>query len=195
MVGLIDKEEQVTRSQISDAGLDLFLLGGWPTELGGSYYLQTQFNKKEGTVPEVNLENEKKLQDLLISLIETRKIRAAHDLSEGGLLVCLTEMLFAKNELGGSFSIFTGNHSVRLDALLFGESQGRVVVATNPENINELQDAAKHAGVEIDSLGKANDSGNLEVTVNGKEILSSKVSELRSLWENAIPEHMESSSR
>ena len=154
MVGLIDKQEHVTRSQVSEVGLELFLLGGWPSELGASYYLQTQFGKKEGTVPEINLENEKKLQELLISQIETGKIRAAHDLSEGGLLVCLAEMLFNNSNLGASVYLSPGNTVDRLDTLLFGESQGRVIVAVNSENCDALQNAAKESGVQIDSLGK-----------------------------------------
>ena len=40
MVGLIDHQDQVTRSQVQEAGLELLLLGGWSNELGGSYYLQ-----------------------------------------------------------------------------------------------------------------------------------------------------------
>ena len=59
MVGLIDEAEHVTRSQIEEEGLEIVLLGDLPSELGGSYYLQTQFGKKEGIVPEVDLEAEK----------------------------------------------------------------------------------------------------------------------------------------
>ncbi len=77
MIGLIDKQENVIRSQLELAGLELILLGGWPMELGGSYYLQTQHAKKEGAVPEVSLENEKKVQDLLIEQIEAGRIVAA----------------------------------------------------------------------------------------------------------------------
>jgi phosphoribosylformylglycinamidine synthase II len=134
MVGLIDHQDQVTRSQVQEAGLELLLLGGWSYELGGSYYLQTEYGKKEGSVPEINLENEMKLQELLISQIESGKIKAAHDLSEGGFMVCLAEMLFGDNKLGVSLSI---PEAERLDATLFGESQGRVIVAVKPSDSQE----------------------------------------------------------
>ena len=52
-----------------------------PSELGASYFMQTQHGKKEGSVPAVDLESEKKLQEFLISEIEAGKIKAA-DLSE-----------------------------------------------------------------------------------------------------------------
>ena len=195
MVGLIDEQEHVTKSQISETGMELFLLGGLPSELGASYFLQTQHGKKEGSVPEVNLENEKKLQQLLIAQIESGKIKAAHDLSEGGLLVCLAEMLFDGKELGASVSISPENSIDRLDALLFGESQGRVIVAVSSSEAGEFISSAQSAGVTVDSLGQTNDSGQLTVRVSGQEVLSSSVKELRSKWENAIPDHMESSKR
>ena len=46
MVGLIDDAKQVTRSFVTQAGQSVLLIGGLPHELGGSYYLQTQFGKK-----------------------------------------------------------------------------------------------------------------------------------------------------
>ena len=190
MVGLIDHQDQVTRSQVQEAGLELLLLGGWSDELGGSYYLQTEYGKKEGSVPEINLENEMKLQELLISQIESGKIKAAHDLSEGGFMVCLAEMLFGDNKLGVSLSI---PEAERLDATLFGESQGRVIVAVKPSDSQELIANAQSAGVQIDSLGTTDETGILKVNFGKEEVLCAKVDELHSVWENAIPQHMESS--
>ena len=42
-------------------------------------------------------------------------------------------------------------------------------------------------GYRFDSLGQTNDSGELKVSVDGNEVLSSRVEELRLVWENAIP--------
>ena len=72
---------------------------------------------------------EKRLHDFLIGEINQERIHAAHDVSEGGLLVCLAEMLFGEKRIGASFTISPETFTGRLDALLFGESQGRVVVA------------------------------------------------------------------
>ena len=54
MVGLIEKAERVTRSFVEQSGQSIILLGGLPNELGGSYFLQTEYGKKEGTCPEVD---------------------------------------------------------------------------------------------------------------------------------------------
>ena len=61
MVGLIEKAERVTRSFVEQSGQSIILLGGLPNELGGSYFLQTKYGKKEGTCPEVDFSEEKKL--------------------------------------------------------------------------------------------------------------------------------------
>ena len=190
MVGLIDNPDWVTRSTVGESGLDLILLGGLPHELGGSYYLQSKFGKKEGTCPSVDLNAEKSLQEFLISQIENGRVRAAHDLSEGGLLVCLSEMLFDTDGLGASVSLNGLGQSGRLDALLFGESQARAVIAVRSEDSEAVMRVAEQMQLPADLLGKTNDSDQLQVEVSGQPIISTNVSGLKKAWENAIPNHM-----
>ena len=193
MVGLIEKAEMVTRSSIEKGGLDLVLLGGLPHELGGSYFLQTQHGTKEGLVPQVDLEGEARLQTLLISEIGAGRIESAHDLAEGGLLVAVAEMLFGKVGLGAKIEFDQLGPSGRLDGLLFGESQGRVVVAVEPANTSDFLTNAEGAGVPAQVLGQSNDSGDLLVQAQGKGVLSADVSRLQKHWEDAIPARMSSS--
>ena len=191
MVGLIDHPDRVTRSGVKDSGLELILLGGLPDELGGSYYLQSAFNKKEGTCPKVDLDAEMNLQNLLIGQIEEGRICAAHDLSEGGLLVCLAEMLFDTHGLGASVSLPNLGTSGRLDALLFGESQARAIIAVKPDNCDAVIQAAKNLGVPAHIMGKTDDSSQLKVEVAGTSVINTDVSGLKNAWERAIPKHME----
>ena len=191
MVGLIDHPDRVTRSGVKDSGLELILLGGLPDELGGSYYLQSAFNKKEGTCPKVDLDAEMNLQNLLIGQIEEGRICAAHDLSEGGLLVCLAEMLFDAHGIGASVSLPDLGSSGRLDALLFGESQARAIIAVKPEKCDAVIQVAKNLGVSAHALGKTDDSSQLKVEVAGTSVINADVSGLKNAWESAIPKHME----
>jgi len=167
MVGLIDHADRVTRSAVQKAGMELLLLGGLPHELGGSYYLQTQFGKKEGTCPTVHLAAEKSLQDFLIAQIEEGKVHAAHDIAEGGLLVCLSEMLFDAKGLGASISLNDLGESGRLDALLFGESQARAVIAVSSQDKDKVIEAAEGFNLPVHPLGQTNDSDQLEIEVAG----------------------------
>jgi phosphoribosylformylglycinamidine synthase len=183
----------VTRSFIADAGQSIVLIGDLPNELGGSYFLQTEFGKKEGTCPGVNLAEEKKVQDFLINAINSGHISAAHDISEGGLLVAIAEMLFENPELGADLSIDSLGESNRLDALLFGESQGRVLISVSNENLDEVLESAINDGLSVLKLGTSTDSGRLKLSVSENEILDSEVNKLHKIWSEAIPEKMKKS--
>ena len=191
MVGLIDKPELVTRSTISGAGQSVVLLGGFSNELGGSYFLQTQYGLKEGKVPVVDLEAEAKLQGLLIGGIELGLISSAHDLAEGGLLVAMLEMLFGDLNLGAEIKVDALDSNVRLDALLFGESQGRALIEVSPEKLSSLLDLANQSGVSAQVLGQTTENEVFSLQVHDEEILNSDVSKLRKIWEDAIPSMMQ----
>jgi len=192
MVGLIDDAQHVTRSSLSQAGQSIVLLGDLPHELGGSYFLQTQFGLKDGIVPEVDLNAEAKLQNFLISNIQSGTIDCAHDLAEGGLLVALVEMLFGESRLGANVNINSMGASSRLDALLFGESQGRVLIGVSPEHADSIVTAAQNAGVPAQVIGQSTEGQELSLTVNEQEIVNSSISKLQKIWEDAIPSQMES---
>ena len=190
MVGLIDKSELVTRSTISGAGQSVVLLGGFSNELGGSYFLQTQHGLKEGKVPVVDLEAEAKLQGLLIGGIELGLISSAHDLAEGGLLVAMLEMLFGDSNLGAEIKIGALDSNARLDALLFGESQGRALIGVSPENLSSLLDLANQSGISAQVIGQTTENEVFSLKVDNEKILNSDVSKLRKIWEDAIPSMM-----
>ena len=190
MVGLIEKEESVTRSFVSGPDQSVILLGGWPHELGGSYFLQTQFGKKEGKVPPVDFDAEKLLQDFLLSRISEGVLLAAHDLSEGGLLVALSEMLFENPDLGLSASFDSLGESGSLAALLFGESQGRVLVSVSPVHESALLEEAGKVGLQAHLVGKTTTSGCMKVSVDGREVLDARVSDLHETWAQSIPSMM-----
>ena len=190
MVGLIEKAERVTRSFVEQSGQSIILLGGLPNELGGSYFLQTEYGKKEGTCPEVDFSEEKKIQDFLIHSIDSGLVEAAHDLAEGGLLVAVSEMLFEKPNLGIDLSVNSLGSSNRLDALLFGESQGRVLISVSDDKLDQLLVLAGEKSLPAIVLGSINESGRLKFSLSGNEILDSDVAQLHKMWRDAIPQKM-----
>ena len=190
MVGLIEKAERVTRSFVEQSGQSIILLGGLPNELGGSYFLQTEYGKKEGTCPEVDFSEEKKIQDFLIHSIDSGLVEAAHDLAEGGLLIAVSEMLFEKPNLGIDLSVDSLGSSNRLDALLFGESQGRVLISVSDDKLDQLLVLAGEKSLPAIVLGSINESGRLKFSLSGNEILDSDIAQLHKIWSDAIPQKM-----
>jgi phosphoribosylformylglycinamidine synthase len=154
--------------------------------------MQTRHDQKEGKVPEVDLQSEKNLQDLLISQIQAGCVSAAHDVSEGGLLVTVAEMLFDDETFGVDLNFGSRGPSNRLDALLFGESQGRAVLAVQSEKLAEVLSAAREAGVDAEEIGIVNRNGRFQAIVDGETVLDVDVEVLRETWQNSIPQAMDS---
>ena len=127
--------------------------------------------------------------------LKSRMVRfmPTHDISEGGLLVCIAEMLFDKEGLGADISLGELGQSGRLDALLFGESQARAVVAVRSEDIEGITEVAGQSKLPVHRLGQINESDQLNIEVAGHAVLNSKVSVLKDAWESAIPKHMDHS--
>jgi phosphoribosylformylglycinamidine (FGAM) synthase-like enzyme len=114
-------------------------------------------------------------------VIEGEIVNACHDLSDGGLLVALAEMALA-GKLG--FDIATPEEAPALHAFLFGEDQGRYILAA-PDPGPVL--ASAHAvGVTATVLGKVTAGGSL--TLDGRVLIS--VEELRRAHEGWLPAYM-----
>jgi phosphoribosylformylglycinamidine synthase II len=189
IVGLIENEKHITRQWAQAAGEKLILLGGVPHELGGSQYLGVIHGLKTGDAPVVDLGAEERLQNTVRTLIRAGLVSGAHDLSEGGLLITVSEMLFAPATTFGAKLDLTAISAGRTDGLLFGESQGRVVLAVKAMDIGRVLSEAHLQGVGAAAIG--------EVTADGTLALKTKslaaawpVADLRHGWETSIEEAM-----
>jgi phosphoribosylformylglycinamidine synthase len=134
-IGMVGMIEEITESmglafqQESD---QLFLIGQSRNDIGSSEYLHKICGVELSPAPYFNLDEEKKIQDLVYHLIRNKAIQSAHDVSEGGLFTTLLESAMA-----GSLGFEIDTHTeIRKDAFLFGESQSRVLVSVAP---NQLQ--------------------------------------------------------
>ncbi|MDE3068597.1 MAG: phosphoribosylformylglycinamidine synthase subunit PurL [Verrucomicrobiota bacterium] len=181
--------------------------------LGGSAYLQVIHGKKTGTPPRCDLEQAGTLHTTLLGLIQSGLIKSAHDCSEGGLAVCLAEscisQLVARETprlIGATVDLtrlLTPPHSpsdaervagrpdewnVRLDALLFGETQSRVVVTCAPLDAVKVTERAKLMGVPAAQIGRVGGDQLTIKTVGGE--FSAPVTELHDAWWNAIARAM-----
>ena len=130
------------------------------------------------------------MQDFLLAQISNDSVLAAHDVSEGGLLVALAEMLFGEADLGLSLAFDSRGPSGRLDSLLFGESQGRVLISVSAEKEASILLAAKESGLAAQALGRTDESGRFKISIAGDEIFDASVPSLRESWSQAIPNYM-----
>jgi phosphoribosylformylglycinamidine synthase len=203
MVGLVEKPEHITNQWFKDDGDAVILLGQAVDGddpllgLGGSALLQVEHSLKEGTPPPCDLAKESALQDALLGLIETGVVKSAHDCAEGGLSVALAEccisQLTARNtaRLTGASIDLEGIDCARFDALLYGESHGRVVITTAESESGAAVQRAKLLGVPAARIGTVTGGDTLDIA-SGETHLSWQLSELHDVWWNTIARAMES---
>jgi len=189
VVGLIEDERHITRQFASAPDQQLVLLGGVPAELGGSQFLGLIHGLKTGDAPAVDLGAEQRLQELVLSEIAAGRVGAAHDLSEGGLLVAVSEMLFAPDRTLGARLDLVALGGSRQDALLFGESQGRVILAVRAADVPAVLAAAAAADTPAQAMGAVTGDGTLAVRTARFEA-AWPVADLRRGWETSIEEAM-----
>jgi phosphoribosylformylglycinamidine synthase len=200
VVGLIEKLEHVTTQWFKDEGDAIILLGEAVDQadpilgLGGSAYLQVVHGQKNGSPPRCDLEVAKTLHTTLIGLIQSGLVKSAHDCSEGGLAVALAEscisQLIARDtpRLIGATIDLSALKDVRLDALLFSETQSRVVISCKALDAVKVVERAKLMGVPAVQIGKVG-SDKLTVKTAGSEF-AAPLTELHDAWWNSIARAM-----
>lgn len=189
LLGIIDDKAHITGSTVKTGTEHFVLLGGAPSELGQTTYLKVTHNLKTGPAPLLDLPAQQRLVDVLLDQIRAGRVAAAHDISDGGLLVTLAEMLFAdKVTFGASIDLGALDNVARADALLFGESQGRVVVAVkSAEDAEQVLAAAKAAQLPAAHIGQALTESTLTVSAPKLDrALTWDTVPLRRAWQNAI---------
>jgi phosphoribosylformylglycinamidine synthase len=181
-IGLIPDIATMATIALKRDGDVLMLLGAEAGHLGQSIYMQVMQERSEGAPPAVDLDAERRTGDLVRGLIRSGCLSAAHDVSDGGLLVAIAEMALA------------GARGVALDpvpgplpahALWFGEDQARYVVAASPDKADAIHKAAAVAKVPLRLLGKV---GGDAVEIDGEPPLP--LAALRTAHEDWLPRFM-----
>jgi phosphoribosylformylglycinamidine synthase len=152
MVGVLDSMDQKMSLNFKHAGDSIYLIGQNRNDINCSEYLHHIIGVTHSPAPHFDMDEEYKLQQTVLRLIGMGLVKSAHDISEGGLFACLLESSMP-GDLG--FSISTGE-GIRKDAVLFGESQSRVVVSVNPDVAKLFE--AELKGVPFTRLGHVNAS-------------------------------------
>ncbi len=187
VVGLLDDLDKSARPGFQDDGDILVLLGETREELGGSEYLRTIHGLERGRPPGIDLEREKGVQEVCREAIGRGLVRSAHDLSEGGLAVCAAECcLLSGKKIGCVIEI---EDKIRPDALLFSESQSRILVSTAAPLLPQLLKLAEERDIPARAIGQAAGK-KLIIRQDGREIVSLPVEKLYETWKKAVPESL-----
>jgi phosphoribosylformylglycinamidine synthase len=145
VLGVIDDVRRAIPLSYKKAGLELILLGEtWEDFDGGEWaHLQKHLG---GLPPQVNLKHEMRLGKLMSDARD--QIAAAHDLSDGGLAVAISEMALAA-KIGATINI-PEDYFVHL----FSETPGRILIAIESEKVDEFIGRAIDLEITTTRIGK-----------------------------------------
>jgi phosphoribosylformylglycinamidine synthase len=136
------------------------------------------------------------LHDALLGLIATGAVKSAHDCAEGGLAVALAECCISQltarrtPQLTGASLDLGELGGARVDALLFGESHGRVVITTSEVEAGAAIERVGLLGVPAARIGAVTGGRTLDIEA-GETHLSWQLNELHDVWWNTIARVME----
>lgn len=176
-VGLIADYKRSAGLGFTEQGETILVIGETKGHLGQSLYLREVHGQEIGEVPPTDLAAEKTNGDFVRTQILSGLITACHDVSDGGLLVAVTEMAMA-GKMGATILTSATN----LAAYWFGEDQSRYVVTT--PNPDDLIAKANEAGLQIEILGV---TGSHLLTVNNDSMTIEDITALNESW---LPDYM-----
>jgi phosphoribosylformylglycinamidine synthase len=181
MVGFLEDASQHVTQWFKGEGDAIVLLGRNREELGSSEYLAIIHHQVRGGVPWIDLESERRLVRAVVACAREGLLRSAHDVAEGGLAVALAECCITAESaapLGARIELEAG---FRPDALLFGESQARMIVSVRRRHLTRLRDIARREDVPITVIGEVRGQ-RLEIG----DLIGIDVATLRGCWRSSL---------
>lgn len=178
MLGVLDDKKTLMTIDFKNEGDFIYLIGESQNDIAASQYLASFHNVDKYPAPHFDLEKEYDMHQAVKGLIKDGFIESAHDVADGGLFIALFESAMHR---GFGFEI-ESDDSVRKDAFLFGEAQGRVVVSVKPEQQEQFIEFMSTSGVEFSLLGTVTESS--EMLIDGESF--GKVPSAKNVYDNVL---------
>ena len=157
------------------------MLGKKGEHLSCSAFEEVFYNTASNNPPEIDLNQEQRNGEAILSLIQEEIISSCHDISDGGMIVAICEMIMRDN-LGATIDMIDDNTMM---GQLFGEDQSRYIITISPQYENIFKGKMKKLGINYELIGRITSS---QLKINESIIISS--GELRDSYEGLIPSIM-----
>ncbi|MBI4802668.1 MAG: phosphoribosylformylglycinamidine synthase subunit PurL [Elusimicrobia bacterium] len=167
-----------------EAGNPVYLAGISRKGLGGSVYEEIA-GTGDNLISAVLMKEAVRLYAAVLKAMKRGFVAAAHDVSQGGLAVTLSEMAFS-GELGAK--LYAGGAAAEKELseteLLFGESPSRLVMEVVKEKEQEFLKLVK--GLPIRKLGFVRLEPVLDIQLGDKRLLREDINILKGLWKREL---------
>ena len=149
-VGLISKLSKPVSHKFKEEKNNIILIGKTFGHLDQSCFLKEIFSIVDGKPPEINFINEKNNGDIVLELINKGYVSSVHDISNGGLILALTEMAMGT---GLGVKINKSKQLVDKIGYFFGEDQGRYLIEINSKNLKIVENKLKNNSIYYENIG------------------------------------------
>jgi len=149
-VGLIKDYKNMVTMKLKEIDSMILVIGKTEGHLDQSIFARDILNEKNGPPPEINLFNEKNNGETILKLIDKKFIKAAHDVSLGGIITALSKMCI-KGKKGATLK--KPNYLINQFEYLFGEDQGRYIIEIDKNNFQDVIKILSENSVHFDELG------------------------------------------
>ena len=153
----------------------------FPITFGSSEYARTVLGALWGLPPSLDLDYERRVQACCRTLIAEGLVESAHDVSDGGLGVCLAECCLWKG-IGATVDFPPGSDRLRW---LFAEDPSRIVVSVPGNYLADANRIAAQYDVKAEAIGTTGGSA-LRVLEGGQVLFEIAVAQLRIPYETAL---------
>ena len=186
-VGLINDIDRMTCIAFAAPGERILLIGETAGHLSTSIYARELKGREDGPPPQIDLATEWRNGHFVRGLIQEGRVTACHDVSDGGLLVAVAEMVLAALDEGRAIGarIDLPDDGPPPTAWCFGEDQARYIVTAPEEAIQTIFDDAAQKKIIINAIGF---SGGSTLTLGPTDAIS--LDELKHAHEDWLPEYM-----
>ena len=169
-VGLINKLSKPMSHSFKKDNSIIILIGKTFGHLGQSCFLKENYSITDGAPPEVNLLNERNNGENVLKLIQANLVLSSHDISNGGLIVALSEMAISSNY---GAKIQKPKKLTNVIEYFFGEDQGRYILEIDQKNLQKVEKILKDNSIYYENIGntqKDNFEIEDELKINVKDL-------------------------
>ena len=180
-VGLVENIGVLDNFGSLNIGDSIYMIGKTGSHLSCSTLEEVYNGESSIDPPEIDLYQEKLNGNGVLELIQEKIITSCHDISDGGMIVTICEMIMM-DEKGATINIVDNNKMI---GELFGEDQSRYIITISPELESIFEKKMKKRGVKYELIGCITSS---QLKINDSIIISSN--EIRDAYESLIPSVM-----
>lgn len=180
-VGLIENIDILENFGSLNIDDSIYMLGKKGGHLSCSAFEEVFYNTASNNPPEIDLNQEQRHGVAILSLIQEKIVSSCHDISDGGMIVAICEMIMRDN-LGATIDMIDDDTMM---GQLFGEDQSRYIITISPQYENIFKGKMKKLGIKYELIGRITSS---QLKINDSIIISN--GELRDSYEGLIPSIM-----